>query len=369
MGSSSVRTPRNPSRTRSGRTTSAHRAARAAAACAAALIVVGLAQAPATAADPSGYTMVDLGKLGRNATGTAINARSEVVGDFFDVDRGYRAFLSSPQRTGGVMVELPGLACPGCDPVGVHAQAINNRGDIAGQASTPDGQHAVMWVGGTIRDLGTFGADIQVTAMNNRREITGYALVDEGWHGFRWSQAAGFRDLTPGMQWARPYDINNRGQIVGECGPSAIDVAACLWEPDGTLRVIADPPDLTAEARGINDRGVVVGEYGDSTRHSRAFMWEDGVLTFLTDSAFPTSTATDINNAGVVIGYRYLRDPDGPWVWRDGQLFDLPASASTVRMGPAIPHDINNAGVITGDSGTPDDPWDHAVIWKPDRAG
>ncbi|MBT8224731.1 MAG: hypothetical protein HKP61_02815 [Dactylosporangium sp.] len=327
---------------------------------------VGAVGAVTPLADAGTYTMVDLGKLGQRTYPQAINTWLEVAGHFFDPDEGWHAFFSSPWRTGGSLVRLPELPCPDCASLASHAMAINGWGTIAGTSSAPDGTHAVLWVGDTVRDLGKFGEDANVTGMNNRGQVVGYGLTPAGeWHAFVWSEATGMRDIAPDLGWARAYDINDRGQIVGQCGDEVTTAKACLWEPDGTLRIVAGRPDDNAIARAINNRGVVVGSYGDADRHDRAFAWSAGVLTPLTGADDHSAIATDVNDAGTIVGHWYLPSPVGPWVWRDGHLTELPASASGSRQGPPTPYAVNRIGVIAGTSGTEDDPWFHAVLWHP----
>lgn len=332
---------------------------------AAALAALILVPAQAAVAASGSYTMVDLGKLGQKSEAVSINSRSEVVGNFFDPDRGYGAFLSSPSRTGGAMVELPGLPCPDCGMQYAFARAINDQGVIAGEALAPDGVHAVMWIGTTIRDLGMFGANTQVTAMNNRGQVVGYGTTAAGeWHVYLWSARTGAVDISPGVSWARAYDINDRGQVVGECGSTPPNTMACLWQPNGTVVTVAGQNGYGATAMGINNNGTVVGEYGDTARHGVAFRWSAGVLTTLTDPAGYSAIAMDVNDVGTIVGYNYLPSAAGPWVYRNGQLTDLPASPSGTRQGPSMAYEVNRSGVIAGRSGTTDDPWFHAVVWR-----
>ena len=335
---------------------------------AAAVVLRPLPAAAVVAGTVPSYTMVDLGKIGQRAEAVSINSRSEVVGNYSA--GGWRGFLISPERTGGALVELPALACPECSETIATAVAINDRGEIAGTSSGVDGTHAVLWVAGAVRDLGRFGDDTAVVAMNNRGQVLGTGLGTDGtWHVWVWSARTGMRDISAGLWTARPYDINDRGQIVGQCGTSVGMLRACLWEPDGTLRIIPTEPGYDAVATAVNNRGVVVGSYGDAYRHSRAFRWERGMLTPVTGASDYSAIATDINDAGIVVGYWYLPSPTGPWAVRNGTVINLPATGSGPRQGPAMPKSINREGVIVGTSGTDDDVWFHAVLWREQRVG
>ncbi len=72
------------------------------------------------------------------------------------------------------------------------------------------------------------------------------------------------------------------------------------------MTTLVDPPTgITAYA--INDHRQVVGTFG-APGGFHAFLWEDGVLTDLTESGFASGTAWDINNATRIVGDAFLWD-------------------------------------------------------------
>ena len=62
------------------------------------------------------------------------------------------------------------------------ATAINERGDVVGESSTAGGdRHAVVWSGGSVRDLGTLGgSSSSAVGINENGLIAGNAQDANG---------------------------------------------------------------------------------------------------------------------------------------------------------------------------------------------
>jgi probable HAF family extracellular repeat protein len=104
-----------------------------------------------------------------------------------------------------------------------QAFSINNRDQIAGWASLPDGvSHAALWDHGTVIDLGTLGGPNSLArSLNNRGQVVGFAFTaDNSQHAFRWEDGV-MLDLNdhiaPDSGWVlmQATAINARGQIAG----------------------------------------------------------------------------------------------------------------------------------------------------------
>lgn len=122
----------------------------------------------------------------------------------------------------------------------------------------------------------------------------------------------------------------------------------------GVARIVVTAPDLAPdtasvaalhgydalylgfEARAMNESGQIVGV--DS---SGAVLWEGGTITRL-----GTWTPTDVNEAGVIVGYRNGGNAlsNIPVVWRSGVLSDLPSAG----YADARAHAVNADGTIVG---------------------
>lgn len=160
----------------------------------------------------------------------------------------------------------------------MHAMAINERGNIAGNTRTAGGSRAVLWVDGTLMDLGAVSGATGsfVYALNDRQQVVGIASIGGGSQAVRWKD--GEMTLLPRLVQdpaaSTAAGINNWGMIVG----STIVVqpefrsTATLWlgnhvaELDRLVRA-DDPlkPFVHLESgEHINDRGDIVVSGVDS---------------------------------------------------------------------------------------------------------
>ena len=121
-----------------------------------------------------GFTIKDLGTLpgGTTSFAFAINNRGQVVGEATTASGATHAFLFDD----GVMVDLGTL------PGGTFstAAAINDRGQVVGTSSTANTanlsrDHAFLFENGVMVDLGTLpGGDVsEALGINNHGEIVG----------------------------------------------------------------------------------------------------------------------------------------------------------------------------------------------------
>jgi probable HAF family extracellular repeat protein len=240
---------------------------------------------------------------------------------------------------GSNMRELPTLG-------GNHgfAAGVNNRGQIVGWAETPVhdptcvdvqvlGFKAVLWEPksgshGRIktRELPPYPGDSAsaATAINDRGVAVGISGdCDQAVGRFSARRAVLWgKNRKPvripdlgGVTWHTPMDINDAGDVVGFSNPPGpgdpegeFIAHAFLWRNGsasardlGTL-----PGDALSEAFAINARGQVVGVSFGGAAGSRAFLWQDGVMSNLNDlvdiAPDVLLSAQDINDAGEITG-------------------------------------------------------------------
>lgn len=158
-----------------------------------------------------------------------------------------------------------------------QADALNNRGQVAGQMNLPGdvNGHPFLWDRGKLLDLGTFGGDNGGAIwMNDAGEVVGEAdypipcMPDCGhpqvYRPFLWRQGR-MIDLgaVPGDRCGFAYGINARTQIVGSNGHCHGGVDAFLWENGSIFNLndlIAGPAPLhLVFALYITDDGLIVG--------------------------------------------------------------------------------------------------------------
>jgi probable HAF family extracellular repeat protein len=235
------------------------------------------------------YVFIDLGVLQQNVSyGAAINDHGEIVGSGRGTNDNFDAFIFSQGRN-----RYLGLGS------GAAALTINNSGQIAGYDQSRAfiltnggiryfeyGNHShfrrlnnLGWAVGEARNRDGFGEEPMLFDLEGvsflDRGNTAYAtgLNDlgvavgsmDGISGFRYSKAAGKQPVSLSLPW----DINNRGDIVGNASrfPAMIR--------NGVQSILATPQRREGSAYGINEKGEIVGVYGANSDR-RAALWSDG---------------------------------------------------------------------------------------------
>ena len=274
--------------------------------------------------------------------------------------------------------------------------SVNDRGWVAGGATTASStEHAVLWLGSAL-DLGTLGGPNSNVAWpnpNNSGELAGIAEtakqdpLKENWScsgffpatthnvclGFVWQWGVMTALPTLGGDNGYAAGINNWGQVVGwaentthdpTCAlPQVLQFEAVIWGPEPgqikQLMPLHGDPDSAATA--INDSGQVVGISGTcdnaigefSARH--ALLWENGKPVDLGNfGGVAWNTPTAINNQGQIVGFADLAgDQDGglnpvAFLWtREHGIQKLPPYPGDVN---SLAWGINERGQAVGQS-------------------
>jgi len=352
-----------------GRLTSAQRAASCPHLFLATIIAVGLGfAAPRPAVAQASYVVEDLGSLpgDDSSIAWAINANGDVVG-WSNGPNGTRAFVYT---NGGMMVALPGLP----DRPRTLARDINDVGDVVGTASAggTDLGHAVVWVAGSIRDLGTLGTGSfsEAWAINNAGHIVGTSYTSGGSmfgvHGFLYIPGAGLRDLTPDSDTGAATDINDAGQITGY--KTALGgYHAFRWSRDGFVDLGVLPDFAHSFGRAINASGQVAGNTTSASgNRERLIRFTDGTGLQDLGGTGEHNVAWGINGFGHVVGcsgqsfQRALRYTDASGLQNLNALID--PSLGWVLL---CATDINDAGQIAGYGFNNNTGLTHAVRLQP----
>lgn len=153
-----------------------------------------------------------------------------------------------------------------------------------------------------------------------------------------------------------PKDINASGQIAGTVGktPSAYN--------GGFLYSGGQITYAGYGAYGLNDSGDAVGEFEGSFSYRHAALFRsDGGLTDLTPDSYYGSSATAINNSGLIVGNGDIGSERGPYVYQNGTMTLLPELVSGFSTHLC---DINDAGLIVGQAFVNSSGHQHAVVYE-----
>lgn len=269
------------------------------------------------------YQIIDLGPLegGVGSAAFGLNDHGEAVGvSYLDMNGNIANSLPIRWGVGGAADKLwegDGWSQYG----GARPQAINNAGQIVGQAQNnpytgtplptpgvPDGV-AFFWdAGGGRKELGTLeGSNSMATALTESGQVAGTSdNLNGDARAFVWDAAGGMRDLgTLGGVFSFGNAINESGQIAGYAADASGNERAFLWDAAGGMRDLGTLGGQADESRafGLNNIGDVVGYSRVASGQIHACLWDD---TGLFDLGVPKgggyTEAYDINSSRQVVG-------------------------------------------------------------------
>lgn len=341
-----------------------------------------------TVASASTYQLVDLGTLGGTQSfALDVNNNRQVTGNsLVTSDPGSTgSLLRAYQWTSGTMTNLGSMApIPPSTSTNRFARgfAINDAGVVVGEF-TNDSSRAFVHDGVAMTGLTRLagGNDNGVANdINNAGVIVGVSSNGTVIRATRWVNGvpsdlgtiAGTTTAT-----GRAAAINQNGAVAGQSTNAAATprTQATFWD-GSTITNLTSLGDGTqfSQGFGLNDNNVVVGSSStgqsvgqltggtSTTGITRAFRWESGAMTELAPFNLytPTNTgpdtnyhsvANDINNAGLIVGnsQRISGSAAVATLWQNGVAIDLntliaPGSGWVLRSAEGI----NDAGDIVG---------------------
>jgi probable HAF family extracellular repeat protein len=158
-------------------------------------------------------------------------------------------------------------------------------------------------------------------------------------------------DPLPGMDYAGPLDMNERGEIVGYSAPEPFHPLALPVHVDEDGNVtMPQPPDPTFNfVHGLNESAVLVGTSGQ-----RAYAWVQGEPRLLRlPQAIFSGAAQDVTARGLVCG----SVGDSDWIGPQHCYWPTPTAVARILPGlfaqstTGVATAVNESGQIAGTSG------------------
>lgn len=242
------------------------------------------------------------------------------------------------------------------------AVAINNHGEVVGNADTATGDtHAFFSSGGLIQDLGTLGGQAShVGGISDKGLVVGRAQDDSGvYHSFirlrrgqMWNLSV--LDAKLGHKgFSAAVSVNGAGQVVGYIHTHGNHMAArsrAFVFKDFKVTNLGSFGGEDGVVAGINDSGQIVGYYGtephaDYADH-RAFIKTGATVTPLGSMGGRTTTPSDINNAGHVVGSGQIKGgEERAFLYAAGKLTNLGTLPGGTQ---SFAYAVNNLGQAVG---------------------
>jgi probable HAF family extracellular repeat protein len=295
----------------------------------------------------------------------------------------------------GLLMDLDALPGGNSGPIWISdsglISGLSQNGRLDSLTGMPEFR-AILWEGGKIIDLGTFGGNNSCAgAVNNHGQVVGAAttaILDPFSLCFGSQQARAFlwengtkKDIgTLGGPDAIAEFINERGQVAGHsftnstpnpvidaCGGFTTEVPTdhpFIWD-GGQMTDLGTLGGTCGFPNHMNGRGQVVGLSdlaGDSTEHP--FLWTKGEgMKDLGTLGGDFGSANWLNDAGEVVGFAATQDDQAffAFLWIDGKMTNLGIVAGDPC---SVAYAINSQGQIVGSSGDCSGNGLHAFLWE-----
>jgi len=342
------------------------------------VLPLGSATIGAAASGDPKYRITEVGQpsnMAQALDAPPLNASGQVTGYAYFY-RSMHAFLWQPN--GNLMVDLGPFDWAGVPTGESIGLGLNASGQVTGYSGPTTGPlHAFLWKsdGTPMTDLGTLGGQYsEGLAINDSGQVVGDAGTATSTHAFIWkNDGHPMRDLgTLGGTSSVGRAVNASGQVAGQAATSGNAAKhAFFWKNDGTAMLdLGTLGGTNSDGQFVNASGQVIGASdmrGQTATHG--FLWRnDGTpMVDLGTLGGPNSAVAAINDSGQIAGSAFVRSQGvsrHAVLWTNGgtQIHDLGTLGGPTSLGNAI----NSSGWVVGWSRTSTNhstDLGHAFLW------
>jgi probable HAF family extracellular repeat protein len=280
------------------------------------------------------------------------------------------ALLSTLAVVGAMVAAAAQARAPSLDPAGLPGPLGSDSAvEAMGSGRTkPDASGAFIYRKGGYTSLDAVPDRPMAghVGLNNRGQIVGSYADGTTLRGFLRNGRGDYTRLDVRDAAATaPFDINDRGTVVGLFSRDLVSIDGFLRRPDGDITAVEVPDALETYPWGVNNRGAIVGTYVDAQGRPHGFRLRRDMVTTIDppdasgDASGGNIAAFDINDRGEIVGsypdrngtfhgflhqqgrFTRLDPPDASDSARSGSL-DGKGFAATAAFG------INNRGSVVG---------------------
>jgi probable HAF family extracellular repeat protein len=190
---------------------------------------------------------------------------------------------------------------------------------VTGSSQTADGEeHAFLYSGGTMTDLGTLGGTLSIaTGINASGHIVGQSDTTGGTSRLAFLYKDGqMTQLSLGGDFSNVMVQTDAGQVMGESDTTATDSVtgipirhAFLYNSTGMHELSLG--GANSDAYGINSSGQVIGRSYTVSGESHAFLYSSGTINDLGTLSGPNSSADNFTSSGKITGSSQTVAVDG----------------------------------------------------------